>query len=71
MFVRKENFEGPGIFWGKKIQYMFMLKIYVIDFKYFFGFFFCFCFFFFFKLHGILNNTCRDLIGLIIIGNSN
>ena len=21
VFVWKENFEGPGIFWGKKIQY--------------------------------------------------
>jgi len=22
VFVWKENFEGPGIFWGKKIQYV-------------------------------------------------
>ena len=61
-FLKVREFFG-----GKKFN-MFILKIYVIDFKYFFSFSFSF---YFFKLHGILNNTCHDLIGLISIGNSN
>ena len=60
-FLKVREFFG-----GKKFN-MFILKIYVIDFKYFFSFSFSF----FLKLHGILNNICHDLIGLISIRNSN